>query len=84
MGPGPLWLCLRTTSATGLLPKTYALPIREVIAGGQVEQEAFVATDKGTVVNSTTPDGSFTINGLTPGDADSENHGLVRIARQGS
>ena len=49
--------------------KTYALPIREVIAGGQVEQEAFVATDKGTVVNSTTPDGSFTINGLIPGDA---------------
>ncbi len=49
--------------------KTYALTIREVIAGGQVEQEAFVATDKGTVVNSTTPDGSFTINGLTPSDA---------------
>ena len=49
--------------------KTYALPIREVIAGGQVEHEAFVATDKGTVVNSTTPDGTFTINGLTPGDA---------------
>ncbi len=49
--------------------KTYALPIRDVIAGGQVEQEAFVATDKGTVINSTTPDGSFTINGLTPGDA---------------
>ncbi len=49
--------------------KTYALPIRGVIAGGQVEQEAFVATDKGTVINSTTPDGSFTINGLTPGDA---------------
>jgi len=49
--------------------KSYGIPIREVIAGGQVEQEAFVATDKGTVVNSTTPDGSFTINGLTPGDA---------------
>ncbi len=49
--------------------KTYALPIREVIAGGQVEQEAFVATEQGTVVNSTTPDGSFSINGLTPGDA---------------
>lgn len=49
--------------------KTYALPIRDVIAGGQVEQEAFVATDKGTVINSTTPDGSFTINGLTPRDA---------------
>jgi len=49
--------------------KTYALPIREVIAGGQVEQEAFVEINKGTVVNSTTPDGSFSINGLTPGDA---------------
>ncbi|HSL02378.1 MAG TPA: leucine--tRNA ligase [Nitrospiraceae bacterium] len=49
--------------------KTYGLPIREVITGGQVEQEAFVATNEGTVVNSTTPDGSFTINGLTPGDA---------------
>jgi leucyl-tRNA synthetase len=49
--------------------KTYGLPICEVIAGGQVEQEAFIATDKGTVVNSTTPDGNFTINGLTPGDA---------------
>jgi leucyl-tRNA synthetase len=49
--------------------KTYALPIREVIAGGQVEQEAFVETDRGTVVNSTTPDGSFTINGLMSSDA---------------
>ena len=49
--------------------KTYGLPIREVIAGGQVEREAFVVTDKGTVVNSTTPDRSFTIDGLTPADA---------------
>ncbi|HSF67085.1 MAG TPA: leucine--tRNA ligase [Nitrospiraceae bacterium] len=49
--------------------KTYALPIREVISGGQVEQGAFVETESGTVVNSTTPDGSFTINGLTPSDA---------------
>jgi leucyl-tRNA synthetase len=40
-----------------------------VIAGGQVEQGAFVVTDKGTVVNSTTPDRSFTIDGLTPDDA---------------
>lgn len=49
--------------------KTYDLPIREVIAGGRVEQEAFVSSDKGTVVNSTTPDKSFSIDGLTPGDA---------------
>jgi leucyl-tRNA synthetase len=49
--------------------KTYGLPIREVIAGGEVEQEAFVATNKGTVVNSTTLDRSFSIDGLTPDDA---------------
>jgi leucyl-tRNA synthetase len=49
--------------------RTYSLPIREVIAGGEVEKEAFVTTEKGTVVNSTTPDGSFSIDGLTPVDA---------------
>ena len=49
--------------------RTYSLPIREVIAGGQVEKEAFVAIDRGTVVNSTTPDGSFSINGLEPAEA---------------
>ena len=49
--------------------KTYRLPIREVISGGQVEQAAFAETDRGTVVNSTTPDGSFSINGLTPAEA---------------
>ncbi|ALA60955.1 leucine--tRNA ligase [Nitrospira moscoviensis] len=47
----------------------YHLPIREVIAGGQVEQAAFTDTERGTVINSTTPDGSFTIDGLTPSDA---------------
>jgi leucyl-tRNA synthetase len=49
--------------------RTFSLPIRQVIAGGDVEQEAFVTIEKGTVVNSTTPDGSFSINGLTPVDA---------------
>jgi len=47
----------------------YALPIREVIAGGQVDREAFVATEKGTVVNSAAADGSFSIDGLTPTEA---------------
>ncbi|MDH5642106.1 MAG: leucine--tRNA ligase, partial [Nitrospira sp.] len=46
--------------------KTYALPIREVIVGGHVDQEAFVDTENGTVVNSTAPDGHFSMNGLTP------------------
>ena len=49
--------------------KTYALPIREVIAGGDVEKEAFVETEQGTVINSTTPDGRFSIDGLAPVDA---------------
>ena len=49
--------------------KTYALPIREVIAGGHVDQEAFVDTEQGKVVNSTAPDGSFSIDGLTPAEA---------------
>ena len=46
--------------------KTYSLPIREVIAGGNVDKEAFVDTEKGTVVNSTAPGGTFSIDGLTP------------------
>jgi leucyl-tRNA synthetase len=49
--------------------KTYHLPIREVIAGGDVQKEAFVETDKGVVVNSTSPDGRFSIDGLAPVDA---------------
>jgi leucyl-tRNA synthetase len=49
--------------------RQYHLPIREVIAGGQVEQAAFTDTERGTVINSTTQDGSFTIDGLTPSDA---------------
>ncbi|MGH7261606.1 MAG: leucine--tRNA ligase, partial [Nitrospiraceae bacterium] len=49
--------------------RTYKLPIREVIAGGEVARAAFVETERGIVVNSTTPDGSFSIDGLTPSDA---------------
>jgi len=49
--------------------RAFSLPIREVIAGGDVEKEAFLTTETGTVVNSTTPDGRFSINGLTPVDA---------------
>ncbi|HKC94806.1 MAG TPA: leucine--tRNA ligase, partial [Nitrospira sp.] len=49
--------------------KTYSLPIREVIAGGDVDKEAFVETEKGKVVNSTSPDGRFSIDGLAPVDA---------------
>jgi len=49
--------------------KTYSLPIREVIAGGDVDKEAFVETEKGRVINSTAPHGRFSIDGLAPVDA---------------
>jgi len=49
--------------------RAFDLPIREVVSGGDLEQEAFVAIEQGTVVNSTTPDGSFSIDGLKPDEA---------------
>lgn len=49
--------------------KQYHLPIREVIAGGKVQEAAFTETGRGTVVNSSTGDGTFSINGLLPSDA---------------
>jgi leucyl-tRNA synthetase len=46
--------------------RTYDLPIVEVVAGGDVGRAAFVDNESGTVVNSTTPDGAFSIDGLDP------------------
>ena len=46
--------------------RTYDLPIREVVSGGDVTQAAFTENRAGTVVNSTTPDGTFSIDGLAP------------------
>ena len=46
--------------------RAFGLPIREVVAGGDVEQAAFVDNESGAVVNSTSPDGSFSIDGLDP------------------
>ena len=49
--------------------RAFDLPIREVVSGGDVAQEAFVEIERGTMVNSSTPDGSFSIDGLKPDDA---------------
>ena len=49
--------------------RQYQLPIREVITGGNVQEAAFTDTSRGTVVNSATSDGSFSINGLLPSEA---------------
>ncbi|MGZ8374793.1 MAG: leucine--tRNA ligase [Nitrospira sp.] len=47
----------------------YALPIREVISGGNVQEAAFTDTERGKVVNSSTGDGTFSLNGLTSSEA---------------
>ncbi len=43
---------------------TFNLPIVEVVSGGNIEEEAFVDNDEGILINSTSPDGSFSIDGL--------------------
>ncbi|MBI5710009.1 MAG: leucine--tRNA ligase [Candidatus Eisenbacteria bacterium] len=49
--------------------RAFRLPIREVVAGGDLAAAAFVEIEQGTVVNSTTPDGAFSIDGLAPAEA---------------
>ncbi len=46
--------------------KAFGLPIREVVRGGNVAEAAYTDNLSGTIVNSTTPDGSFSIDGLAP------------------
>src|SRR5262245_30200874 len=49
--------------------RAFDLPIREVVAGGDVTKEAYVDLERGRAVNSTTPDGTFSIDGLHAADA---------------
>jgi leucyl-tRNA synthetase len=49
--------------------RAFGLPIREVVAGGNVEEAAYVDLEKGRAVNCTTPDGSFSIDGLKADEA---------------
>ena len=49
--------------------RQYHLPVREVIAGGKIDEAAFTDMEQGTVVNSTTADGSLSLNGLKPSEA---------------
>ncbi len=46
--------------------RAFDLPIVEVVSGGDVAQEAFVEIERGTMVNSRTPDGGFSLDGLKP------------------
>ena len=44
--------------------RRFGLPILEVVKGGNLDQGAYVDLENGIAVNSTTPDGSFSIDGL--------------------
>ncbi|MFQ6608517.1 MAG: leucine--tRNA ligase, partial [Fidelibacterota bacterium] len=48
---------------------TFGLPIVEVVAGGHIEKEAFEDSIEGKMINSTTPDGHFSLNGLSVPEA---------------
>ncbi len=49
--------------------KTFDLPIREVVSGGDISSEAFTQIEDGFMINSATADGSFSINNLKPSEA---------------
>ncbi len=46
--------------------RVFGLPIREVVAGGDVTQAAHVDSETGAMVNSASADGSLSLNGLDP------------------
>ena len=49
--------------------RAFDLPVLEVVSGGNLREAAFVDIEQGTIVNSTTPDRSFSIDGLKPAQA---------------
>ncbi len=48
---------------------TFNLPIREVVSGGDISEEAFTEIADGLMINSATSDSSFSINGMKPSEA---------------
>jgi leucyl-tRNA synthetase len=49
--------------------RAFALPIREVVSGGDVQSAAFEDIETGAMVNSSRTDGSFTLDGMVPAEA---------------
>jgi leucyl-tRNA synthetase len=49
--------------------RAFHLPIREVVAGGNVAEGAYVDWEQGRAVHCTTPDGSLSIDGLAAREA---------------
>jgi len=49
--------------------KKFNLPIIQVVSGADIDTSAFTEIEKGKMMNSSTKDGSFTINGLSVSEA---------------
>ena len=49
--------------------RAFGLAIREVVAGGNVEEAPYIDWENGRAIHSTTPDGSFSIDGLPAREA---------------
>ena len=49
--------------------KKFNLPIIQVVSGADIDTAAFTEIEKGKMMNSSTKDGSFTINGLSVSEA---------------
>ena len=49
--------------------RAFGLPIREVVAGGNVAEAPYIDWEQGRAVSSTTPDGAFSIDGLPAREA---------------
>ncbi|MCF7822897.1 MAG: leucine--tRNA ligase [Candidatus Marinimicrobia bacterium] len=47
----------------------FDLPIQEVVSGGDITKEAFTQIEDGLMINSSTKDGQFSINGMKPSKA---------------
>ena len=67
--PAPSWRCRGTTQRDWEFARAFDFPIREVVAGGDVEREPYIDREHGRAVNSTTPDRSFSIDGLPAREA---------------
>jgi leucyl-tRNA synthetase len=49
--------------------RAFGLPIREVVSGGDVQAAAYTDNEQGRMVNSSTRDDAFSIDGLAPSEA---------------
>src|SRR5580765_1826654 len=68
-GTGAIMAVPRHDPREWAFARQFGLPIREVVKGGDVTQGAYVDLEHAIACNSTTADGSFSIDGLAAGKA---------------